>query len=371
LAILVLARQAGDCGNSGALLAEPFCFSRKANSSQKTCKYIGDAVGRKSYIAIIALAFFLAEAQYVGMSKAESLDLNQPRIVLHSPNPRQVYNSSSIDLNLEILKPSSWFVYGWFYKPSSSSSGIPFDPRDLAKGYGCIGRIDYLECTLDSNTVQTFPTSDNNPFVYSEYPLSTKLPFSQRLSVLEGKHTLKITVFGSYATDSYYPNGSRIYQIVNASVETSFSVWYTSPKLSLLSPQSQMYNESEVPLIFEVNRPTVCSYSLDGAGNYSLAGNTTLTEIAEGQHSIVIYAKDPAGNEGKSDTVFFNVVLPTPSPSFSATREPSIEPTQTATPTNGDNQTLNLTPIIVLSGIVVVAVAVGALVIFMKRRCQL
>ena len=57
-----------------------------------------------------------------------------------------------------------------------------------------------------------------------------------------------------------------------------------------------------------------------------------------------------------------------PSPSPTPTIEPTLEPAQTATPTNGDNQTVDLTPILALTGIVVVAVGVGALVYFKRRK---
>ena len=58
---------------------------------------------------------------------------------------------------------------------------------------------------------------------------------------------------------------------------------------------------------------------------------------------------------------------PSSSPSPSPTQQPTLEPTQTPNPTTDDGHTLDLTPIIVLSGIVVIAVSVGVLV-FLKRR---
>ncbi|MCW4010306.1 MAG: hypothetical protein NWF05_06765 [Candidatus Bathyarchaeota archaeon] len=296
-------------------------------------------------IAVLVLFVFWAGAQSVNLSKAENIDPNQPRIILHSPTPIQVYNSSSIKLNLEILKPSSWCFYGGFYKPSSSSSGIPFDPKNWVKGYGCRGQINYLEYNLNGNLIQTVSIDDYPPYVYSEYPVSNKLRFSQSLSVPEGKHVLRITVFGSYATDSHYPNGSRIYQTVNSTVETALRVWYTSPEISLISPQSKIYSESEVPLAFVVDRPAACVYSLDGAGNSSLVGNTTLTGLSEGSHSLLVYATDSAGNVGKTDTVVFSMALPTPSVNPAPTKEPQPEttPTPTASPTNTLTPTIHPT----------------------------
>jgi hypothetical protein len=68
----------------------------------------------------------------------------------------------------------------------------------------------------------------------------------------------------------------------------------------------------------------------------------TLTGLAEGTHSIVIYANDTTGNMGASETIFFTIVQETRSESF---------------PT-----------IIVIAPIASAAVGVGLLVYFKKRH---
>jgi hypothetical protein len=331
---------------------------------------------------VAILILLAAGTQPIEMPKADSPDPNQPKIKIISPFIMRVYNSSNIDLNIEITKPNSWFIYGWYYKPSSSSSGIPFDPRDLAKGYGCIGRINYVECTLDSEIIQTFPIDDGTPFTYSEYPLNTKLRFSRSLNIPEGVHTLKITVFGSYATDRYYPNYTRILQVVNSSAETMLRTWYSSPKISVMSPQNITYSEKAVPITLELDRPASCTYHLDENHNLSLSGNTTITELTEGQHNLVIYAKDPAGNEGKSETVCFGIALPTPSPSTTQILEPTPEfipkqPTSTAfaSPTSAVSPTKEILPetnlilVVVLSAFLIAA-AVAIAVLKSKTKPQ-
>ncbi len=57
---------------------------------------------------------------------------------------------------------------------------------------------------------------------------------------------------------------------------------------------------------------------------------------------------------------------PSPTPSSPPTLDPTLEPTLSSTPTD-ENQTLDLTPTLALTGLFVVAVTVGALV-FLKRR---
>ena len=57
-----------------------------------------------------------------------------------------------------------------------------------------------------------------------------------------------------------------------------------------------------------------------------------------------------------------------PSPSPTVIPSPTLEPTQTPTPTPDDNQPGDFTLPIILAAVVVVAVAVGALVYFKRRK---
>lgn len=48
-------------------------------------------------------------------------------------------------------------------------------------------------------------------------------------------------------------------------------------------------------------------YSLDGQGNVTIVGNTTLTGLSDGSHQVIVYADDTLGNMGASQTVYFTV----------------------------------------------------------------
>ena len=51
----------------------------------------------------------------------------------------------------------------------------------------------------------------------------------------------------------------------------------TPPKISILSPVNQTYNESSVPLVFTVDKTVNWTgYSLDGQQNVTITGNTTI-----------------------------------------------------------------------------------------------
>jgi len=80
------------------------------------------------------------------------------------------------------------------------------------------------------------------------------------------------------------------------------------PRIDVLSPQNITYTKTSVPLTFTVNEPASwMGYSLDGQPNATITGNTTLTGLSEGAHSVTVYANDTSGNMGFSDTVYFTI----------------------------------------------------------------
>lgn len=85
------------------------------------------------------------------------------------------------------------------------------------------------------------------------------------------------------------------------------------PEISIASPASMNYTRSELALNFTVNKPSSwIGYSLDGKQNVTTAGNTTLTGLSSGVHSITVYANDTYGNMGASENVSFTISKPFP-----------------------------------------------------------
>jgi len=191
----------------------------------------------------------------------------------------------------------------------------------------------------------------------------------------EGIQRINVTVteWGIYLSRQ----GPEFYLFSLASTQSAWFVVKKSPPpiISDISLKNKTYNETTVPLIFNVNQDASSSissnlsglaYSLDNQANSTITGNTTLTGLSSGMHNITIYAWDEAENVGVSETVFFTVATPTASP----TPEPTVVPTLTPSPTSGDNHTGDFTLPMVLAVLVVilVAVAVGLLVYFRKRK---
>lgn len=158
------------------------------------------------------------------------------------------------------------------------------------------------------------------------------------MGISEDNHNISIFVV---ATGGYYENGYA-YNFYNfGSSMVNFVVDTALPIISALSVENKSYNTSTVPLNFIVSE-SACEfyYVLDGQGKVIVNGNTTLTDLSEGSHSVTVYANDTAGNVGKSDTVYFAVDTkpsPTPIPTLSTpptsspTQQPTISPSPTAT----------------------------------------
>jgi N-acetylneuraminic acid mutarotase len=78
------------------------------------------------------------------------------------------------------------------------------------------------------------------------------------------------------------------------------------PQLSVLWPENKTY--SSVPLTFTTNKATDwIGYSLDNHPNITITGNTTLSGLSQGAHSITVYANDSRGNIGSCRSASFSV----------------------------------------------------------------
>ena len=102
---------------------------------------------------------------------------------------------------------------------------------------------------------------------------------------------------------------------------------------------------------------------LDSQANQTIYGNSTLTDLTEGNHNLVIYANDTFGSMGKSDIVFFNITLPTPTPS--PTPSPTQQPTITISPTPIANRYSDWIPFAIVA---VVLVCIGTTAVYLKKR---
>jgi len=116
--------------------------------------------------------------------------------------------------------------------------------------------------------------------------------------LLDGTYTLVV-----YANDTAGNMG--------ASSTVYFTVDTVAPNIGVLSPENKTYSVDSVPVTFTVDEsPSWIGYSVDGHANVTTLGNTTLSELLDGTHSLVVYANDTAGNTGASETISFSIEPP-------------------------------------------------------------
>ena len=84
-----------------------------------------------------------------------------------------------------------------------------------------------------------------------------------------------------------------------------------APKIVITSPENKTYKE--VSLGFVANRGiSWMGYSLDGQANITISSGLELTNLTQGEHNVVIYANDTAGNMGISNIVYFSIDIDAP-----------------------------------------------------------
>ncbi|MCW4018861.1 MAG: hypothetical protein NWF00_09335 [Candidatus Bathyarchaeota archaeon] len=94
----------------------------------------------------------------------------------------------------------------------------------------------------------------------------------------------------------------------NANLKAYFITKEVPLTISLLSPRNTTYTKSDVPITVSLNNPAVwLGYSLDGQSNKTISGNTTLSDLADGSHSLAVYARDRNGKTVGSEIVHFTV----------------------------------------------------------------
>ena len=119
----------------------------------------------------------------------------------------------------------------------------------------------------------------------------------------------------SYVIDSQNKDRYPLMEPFTASFLLKYEQEVTPPKISVLSPLNQTYSKSNVSLAFSIDKPVNwISYSLDGQQNVTITGNTTLTNMTNGLHTLTVYANNTFGIIGASQTISFTVAKPQPFP---------------------------------------------------------
>ena len=261
-----------------------------------------------------------------------------PSISILSPKNDTVFISGNVSLNfsLSIIIPELPELFYYYL----SLSEVYYKASWLAN-------ITYLDLTEVENSIpqRTRIFSNDSHAQWGTYWTLSGYELNPNFSIdltgiPEGTHSIEVFAV-ERGSGKYSQSGNTIlygrYALINSSI-----VNFTVDNISTLSPQNKTYDTSDVPLLFKVHESfTQISYCLDGQDKVMVSGNTTLTDVPNGDHKVTVYALDEAGNIGASETIYFSVDAPEPFPTELA---------------------------ITASGASVAAVGVGLLFYFKKRK---
>jgi hypothetical protein len=223
--------------------------------------------------------------------KGEIAPPSYPKITITSPqnNINCYVNSLSIILNVSIKKAQAPNYYQWISRVYYELGWLRGDEDIYISYYG------------------------DPPNRYSRPPITEFYYCLNLTETPEGKHNV---TFHAIEGGNYYESLFAYYSFsANASSVFSFTVDTTPPVVSVSDVENKTYDVSDVPLSFTVNESTSkISYVLDGQNSVTIAGNTTLTGLSEGEHNVKVCATDNAGNTGASEAITFNVNIPKPFP---------------------------------------------------------
>jgi hypothetical protein len=281
----------------------------------------GIPVKRKALaLIIVLLSSMLVGMQFIDKARAETLGPiyipireypSSTKVRISSPQQNHKYNASSILLNFTVEAYESIYDVGY-----------SLDGRTVER----VNNFTKISEVLAPEIRNLTPNWVRVTFMGSLF-----------LSYLsEGKHS--VTVYQGYQYQNRYE--------VSAYAYVNFTIGDIPPNIQILSPETKVYNTSDVQLNFTVDEPvSQISYSLDGRDNVTVVGNRTLPDLSEGEHNVTVYAIDSGGKVGTSETVAFTIV-----------KEPELpEPFPTALVTT-------------TSIITIVVVSVGLLVYFKKHK---
>jgi hypothetical protein len=245
---------------------------------------------------ILALLFStVAGAQFIHLGVAdpfvEERWTTPPVISLNSPMNKTY--TSSVPLNFTVTKPESWLSepVSFAYEPGSGLA------QELLSVSYYIDEKFYGLVSSNSNLSSPF-----NYFVYLK-------------NLTDGGHSLIVLADATGVVRNYI--SSSVYHVpINSSSDlVYFTLDATPPSVSVLSVENKTYEKSDVQLNFTVSEAaSKITYSLDEGDNVTITGNTTLSGLSEGAHSITVYAWDMAGNIATPETISFSVKVPEPFP---------------------------------------------------------
>jgi hypothetical protein len=199
---------------------------------------------------------------------------------------------------ISIISPSN-STYSSNLLTLSITAKILFDPSCATISYSVDGKnnatLPIVATLVPVMGTITYAngTTTTAPAIFSPYTITGSVVLSE---LPEGPH--RITVYAKYRVNNAIGlDNCTVFFTINDGIP---------PIISNLSFENKTYSQNNLPLNFTTDEPTSwMGYSLDGQANVTITGNTTLTGLSDGIHSLIVYSKDAAGNTGASETIHF------------------------------------------------------------------
>jgi len=261
---------------------------------------------KKTVMSIILLSILLAaamiDAQCVSFSRANPYfymgfrappeDVELPKINVTFPQNNTILATDTIPLSFDISM--------------NTSKHIKSDGKTLQSVF-------YFLKSLYDISYQVDWQKDSISVNLGSYESSYNLIYNITLSKIpEGKHIINVTAF---AEGVFAERNNFYFFNVNTSSSVCFTVDTVKPQILITSLENKTYAETSLQLNFVINENlSKISYVLDNQNNITVNGNSSLTGLSEGFHSVTVYATDIAGNVGSSETLTFAIDKPEPLP---------------------------------------------------------
>jgi hypothetical protein len=254
-----------------------------------------------------------------------TVDIVPPIITVLQPQ-NKIYATKDVPLDITINEATPWIGYTLDGQVnvtiagnttltglSDGSHSLTIYANDTAGNMGASSTISFIVDTVSPSVVILSPENK----IYATVTISLKFNVDEAASwigySLNGQPNVTIT--GNTTLTSLLDG---LHYVVVYSRDTAgntgtsntvtFTIDTLSPTITVLQPQNKIYATKDVPLDITINEATPwIGYTLDAQPNITISGGTTIIGLAEGTHTITVYAKDTAGNTGTSNTVTFTI----------------------------------------------------------------
>jgi N-acetylneuraminic acid mutarotase len=209
------------------------------------------------------------------------------------------------------------------YNPQNDSwtLGTPPPVGEICVGAATSGEMAPERIYCLSGRTQIYDPENNSWLLGAPVPFNiggSVANVDDQLYVLGGV-TFTSDLNGDISTETEYATNQQYRPAGYGTPDPAYLLEHFPPKISILSPMNQTYHNSSLSLVFRLDKAVEWTgYSIDRQQNITTKGNTTIVDVANGLHSITVYANDTYGNMGSSEIIAFTVAKPALFPTATA-----------------------------------------------------